>query len=255
MRPPASPTSASLPRLRPSTFTSRRLLTELILDPPARTGDLAGEPALDDDYLILSTIHSAKGGEWRSVHVIHAADGNIPSDMALRDRDGLDEERRLLYVALTRARTICMSRCRSGSITNDSREVRSIPTHSRAGSSIRRWTSSSRSLRRLQTSMPRLVDRRTARIPSQTCLKTYGSDRTGFPRPRRPIGALGAIASAAVNAGFRIREGSLNTGSSGERRRRRGRMDEKARDRCGCRSAPQRAHFLANARVARSSLG
>ncbi len=86
-------------------FTSRsRLLTELVLDPPARTGDLAGEPALDDDYLILSTIHSAKGGEWRSVHVIHAADGNIPSDMALRDRDGLDEERRLLYVALTRAK-------------------------------------------------------------------------------------------------------------------------------------------------------
>ena len=86
-------------------FTSRsRLLTELVLDPPARTGDLAGEPALDDDYLILSTIHSAKGGEWRSVHLIHAADGNIPSDMALRDRDGLDEERRLLYVALTRAK-------------------------------------------------------------------------------------------------------------------------------------------------------
>ncbi len=86
-------------------FSTRgRLLSELVLDPPARTGDLAREPALDDDYLILSTIHSAKGGEWRSVHLIHAADGNIPSDMALRDADGLEEERRLLYVALTRAK-------------------------------------------------------------------------------------------------------------------------------------------------------
>ena len=61
-------------------------------------------PLLDEDYLILSTIHSAKGLEWDSVYVIHAADGNIPSDMALSDKAGLEEERRLLYVALTRAR-------------------------------------------------------------------------------------------------------------------------------------------------------
>jgi DNA helicase-2/ATP-dependent DNA helicase PcrA len=54
----------------------------------------------------LSTIHSAKGAEWRAVHLIHAADGNIPSDMSLADRDGLEEERRLLYVALTRARDV-----------------------------------------------------------------------------------------------------------------------------------------------------
>ena len=79
-------------------------LTELTLDPPLSTSDLAGPPHLDEDYLILSTIHSAKGGEWAAVYVIHAADGNIPSDMALNDPGGLEEERRLLYVALTRAK-------------------------------------------------------------------------------------------------------------------------------------------------------
>lgn len=81
-----------------------RFLTEITLDPPNSTTDLADAPHLDDDYLILSTIHSAKGGEWKSVVVIHAADGNIPSDMALSEPGGLEEERRLLYVALTRAK-------------------------------------------------------------------------------------------------------------------------------------------------------
>jgi ATP-dependent DNA helicase UvrD/PcrA len=81
-----------------------RFLVELTLDPPAVTGDLAGPPHLDEDVLTLSTIHSAKGGEWDVVHVLHLADGNVPSDMALGDADGLEEERRLLYVALTRAR-------------------------------------------------------------------------------------------------------------------------------------------------------
>ncbi len=81
-----------------------RFLTELTLDPPSATGDLAGPPHLDDDWLTLSTIHSAKGAEWDRVHLIHAADGNIPSDMALSSPDGLSEELRLLYVALTRAR-------------------------------------------------------------------------------------------------------------------------------------------------------
>ena len=80
--------------------TRSRFLTEITLDPPASTSDLAGPPHLDDDYLILSTIHSAKGGEWDAVFVIHAADGNIPSDMAISDPGGLEEERRLLYVAL-----------------------------------------------------------------------------------------------------------------------------------------------------------
>lgn len=80
------------------------LLADLALDPPVSTGDLAGTPLLDEDWLVLSTIHSAKGGEWRAVHVIHASDGNLPSDMALSEPDGVHEERRLLYVALTRAR-------------------------------------------------------------------------------------------------------------------------------------------------------
>ncbi len=84
--------------------TRSRFLTEITLDPPASTSDFADVPHIDDDYLILSTIHSAKGGEWRAVTVIHAADGNIPSDMALSEPGGLEEERRLLYVALTRAK-------------------------------------------------------------------------------------------------------------------------------------------------------
>ncbi len=80
-----------------------RFLAEVTLDPPHSTTEV-GPPHLDDDYLILSTIHSAKGGEWPVVHVIHAADGNIPSDMALNEPGGVEEERRLLYVALTRAK-------------------------------------------------------------------------------------------------------------------------------------------------------
>jgi DNA helicase-2/ATP-dependent DNA helicase PcrA len=81
-----------------------RLLAELALDPPSSTSDLAGPPLLDEDYVVLSTIHSAKGGEWDVVHVIHAADGMIPSDMATGRPEEIEEERRLFYVALTRAR-------------------------------------------------------------------------------------------------------------------------------------------------------
>jgi DNA helicase-2/ATP-dependent DNA helicase PcrA len=81
-----------------------RFLTELVLDPPSSTGELAGPPHLDDDWLTLSTIHSAKGGEWDAVHVIHLADGSLPSDMATGNDEEIEEERRLLYVAMTRAR-------------------------------------------------------------------------------------------------------------------------------------------------------
>ncbi|HZP90413.1 MAG TPA: ATP-dependent helicase [Actinomycetota bacterium] len=84
--------------------TRERLVTDLALDPPISTSDLAGPPYQDEDYLVLSTIHSAKGGEWNVVYVIHAADGMIPSDMATGDDERIEEERRLLYVALTRAR-------------------------------------------------------------------------------------------------------------------------------------------------------
>ncbi len=79
-------------------------LAELTLDPPESTGGLAGPPHLDEDYLIISTIHSAKGLEWSMVHVPHVVDGFIPIDMALGTPDGLEEERRLFYVAVTRAR-------------------------------------------------------------------------------------------------------------------------------------------------------
>jgi DNA helicase-2/ATP-dependent DNA helicase PcrA len=80
------------------------MLSEIALDPPSSTQDLAGPPHLDDDYLVLSTIHSAKGLEWDAVYVIHAADGNIPSDMATGSPEEIEEERRLFYVALTRAK-------------------------------------------------------------------------------------------------------------------------------------------------------
>jgi DNA helicase-2/ATP-dependent DNA helicase PcrA len=79
-------------------------LAELALDPPESTSDLAGPPLLDEDYLVISTIHSAKGLEWAAVHVPHVVDGFIPIDMALSTEEGLEEERRLFYVAITRAR-------------------------------------------------------------------------------------------------------------------------------------------------------
>nr|WP_229681437.1 ATP-dependent helicase [Neoroseomonas lacus] len=81
-----------------------RFLTELTLDPPAATSDEAGVPSLDNDYLILSTIHSAKGQEWRSVFVLNAVDGCIPSDLGTGSTREVEEERRLLYVAMTRAK-------------------------------------------------------------------------------------------------------------------------------------------------------
>jgi DNA helicase-2/ATP-dependent DNA helicase PcrA len=88
-----------------SNFPSRAaMLTDLTLDPPSATQDLAGPPLREEDYVILSTIHSAKGCEWDCVYVIHAADGNIPSDMSTGSADEIEEERRLFYVALTRAR-------------------------------------------------------------------------------------------------------------------------------------------------------
>ena len=84
--------------------TRERFLSELTLDPPESSGDLAGPPLLDEDYLILSTIHSAKGQEWDAVFVLNCADGCIPSDMATGDAEEIEVERRLLYVAMTRAR-------------------------------------------------------------------------------------------------------------------------------------------------------
>ncbi|MGN6668751.1 MAG: ATP-dependent helicase [Trinickia sp.] len=88
-----------------ATFPTReRFLTELTLDPPDATSGESGVPLLDEDYLILSTIHSAKGQEWRNVFVLNGVDGCIPSDLGTGSQEEIEEERRLLYVAMTRAK-------------------------------------------------------------------------------------------------------------------------------------------------------
>ncbi len=84
--------------------TRQEFLTDLTLDPPRATSDEAGKPLLDEDYLILSTIHSAKGQEWKTVFILNVVDGCIPSDLATGTSDEIEEERRLLYVAMTRAK-------------------------------------------------------------------------------------------------------------------------------------------------------
>jgi len=94
----------SLEQIASGYKSRRKFLVDLQLDPPSSTSDLAGPPVKDEDYLILSTIHSAKGGEWDAVFLIHATDGFIPSDLAAGSPEELEEERRLTYVALTRAR-------------------------------------------------------------------------------------------------------------------------------------------------------
>lgn len=94
----------SLEQIAGSYRSRRSFLAELQLDPPSSTSDLARSPHKDDDWLVLSTIHSAKGGEWDAVYLIHAADGFLPSDLATGSPDELEEELRLTYVALTRAK-------------------------------------------------------------------------------------------------------------------------------------------------------
>ncbi|HEV2550216.1 MAG TPA: ATP-dependent helicase [Stellaceae bacterium] len=93
-----------LEQIAASYATRERFLSEVTLDPPGATGAEAGTPHLDEDYLVLSTIHSAKGQEWDAVFVLNVADGCIPSDMATGSSDQIEEERRLLYVAMTRAK-------------------------------------------------------------------------------------------------------------------------------------------------------
>jgi DNA helicase-2/ATP-dependent DNA helicase PcrA len=93
-----------LARLAAGYGSRERFLTELTLDPPDATSDQSGPPLRDEDYLILSTIHSAKGQEWKAVHVLSVVDGCIPSDMATGTTEEIEEERRLLYVAMTRAK-------------------------------------------------------------------------------------------------------------------------------------------------------
>ena len=93
-----------LERIAQQFATREQFLTEMALDPPQATGDLAGPPYLDEDYLVLSTIHSAKGQEWDAVYVLNVADGEFPSEFSTGRADQIEEERRLLYVAMTRAK-------------------------------------------------------------------------------------------------------------------------------------------------------
>ncbi len=93
-----------LGRLAATCASREAFLTDLTLDPPSASSDEAGAPLLDEDYLILSTMHSAKGQEWKAVSVLNVVDGCIPSDIATRNSAEIDEECRLLYVAMTRAR-------------------------------------------------------------------------------------------------------------------------------------------------------
>jgi len=92
-----------LARLARGSASREAFLADLTLDPPEATSDEAGAPHLDEDYLILSTIHSAKGQEWAAVYVLNVVDGCMPADMAAGSAEEIEEERRLLYVAMTRA--------------------------------------------------------------------------------------------------------------------------------------------------------
>jgi DNA helicase II / ATP-dependent DNA helicase PcrA len=94
-----------LERIAASFDRREAFLTEMALDPPSATSDLAGEPLLDEDYLVLSTVHSAKGQEWEAVYVLNVSDGNFPNEFAAGKPEQIEEERRLLYVAMTRAKT------------------------------------------------------------------------------------------------------------------------------------------------------
>jgi DNA helicase-2/ATP-dependent DNA helicase PcrA len=95
---------AQLTQIAAGHASRERFVTELTLDPPEASSAQAGPPHRDEDYLVLSTIHSAKGQEWNSVHVLSVVDGCMPSDMATGSAAEIEEERRLLYVAMTRAR-------------------------------------------------------------------------------------------------------------------------------------------------------
>ena len=96
---------AQLERISAQFGDRATFLTEMALDPPSATSDLSGEPYLDEDYLVLSTVHSAKGQEWEAVHILNVADGNFPSEFSTGRAELIEEERRLLYVAMTRAKS------------------------------------------------------------------------------------------------------------------------------------------------------
>ena len=135
---------AHLARLAAGYPSRERFLTELTLDPPAATSDESGPPHRDEDYLILSTIHSAKGQEWSAVTVLNVVDGCMPSDMATGSAAEIEEERRLLYVAMTRARHHLHLSCRSASTSPSRRPTATaISTPRSAGSCRSRCTTAS----------------------------------------------------------------------------------------------------------------
>jgi hypothetical protein len=100
---PALTGKSAFPHLNGQKGARERFLTELTLYPPDATSGHAGANTLDEDYLVLSTIHSAKGQEWRIVRILSVVDGCIPSDLAIRTSEEIEEERRLLHVGMTRA--------------------------------------------------------------------------------------------------------------------------------------------------------
>ena len=106
-----------------------------MLDPPQSSADLAQPPSLDEDYLVLSTIHSAKGLEWDAVHVLAVYDGNFPACMSAGTSESIDEERRLLYVAHdARAPRAARSTCRSATTTARAAATTRTATASRRAS-------------------------------------------------------------------------------------------------------------------------
>ena len=95
---------SSLNKWQPRFPDRSTFLTEIAIDPPSSTVDIREKPAQESDYLILSTIHSAKGLEWDTVYVLQACDGCLPSSRSMNSAEELEEERRLFYVAMTRAK-------------------------------------------------------------------------------------------------------------------------------------------------------
>jgi DNA helicase-2/ATP-dependent DNA helicase PcrA len=153
---------------------------EHVLEPPVSTGDLAGPPVIDEDWLVLSTLHSAKGLEWEVVHVIHASDGNVPSDMALTSPAGLEEERRLFYVGITRPR-------RALHVYVPQR----YHHHQRGRDDVHSWSQPSRFL------TERVRERMTERVTDRT---TTASRREQLSGARTPVLDAAARVAAQLDA-------------------------------------------------------
>jgi len=94
----------SLLRIAQRYKSTEQFLADMALEPPERSIVEAGKKDREDSPLILSTIHSAKGLEWHTVFLIYVAEGHLPSYLSLETEDEIEEERRLLYVAATRAK-------------------------------------------------------------------------------------------------------------------------------------------------------